>query len=135
MKAFFSKNRLGQKHRGGFSLVEASFSIGLLSCGFLTLAPLLAMGLQSARLARDDRATAQIAQTLMQEAQQGTLGSETLCFDFEGAPCAATQAAFMAQEKVQAVAGSSALSRLTLTVSPLGAPSRARTYALVFQAP
>jgi uncharacterized protein (TIGR02598 family) len=135
MKAFFSKNRVGQKQRGGFSLVEASFSIGLLSCGFLTLAPLLAMGLQSARLARDDRATAQIAQTLMQEAQQGTLGSGTLCFDFTGAPCAATQAVFTAQEKVQAVGGSSALSQLTLTVSPVGAPSRARTYALVFQAP
>ena len=30
-----------KKQRGGFSLVEATFSIGLLSVGFLTLAPLL----------------------------------------------------------------------------------------------
>jgi type II secretory pathway pseudopilin PulG len=69
----FRIRSVGKKQRGGFSLVEATFSIGLLSFGFLTLAPLLALGLKTARHARDDRATAQIAQTLIEDAKQGTL--------------------------------------------------------------
>ena len=125
----------GKKQRGGFSLVEATFSIGLLSFGFLTLAPLLALGLKSARVAQDDRATAQIAQTLMQEAQQGTLAIGTNYLDFQGNTCSPAQAAYTALGTSQTITGSASLNRLTVQVTPLGAPDHARTYALVFQAP
>jgi uncharacterized protein (TIGR02598 family) len=131
----FRINSSGKMRRGGFSLVEATFSIGLLSFGFLTLAPLLALGLKSARLAQDDRATAQIATTLMQEAQQGTLAPGPVYLDFEGAACNSGQAAYTVQSTSQTVTGSASLTRLTLQVTPVGAPDRARTYALVFQAP
>jgi uncharacterized protein (TIGR02598 family) len=124
----------GRAHRrGGFSLVEATFSIGLMSCGFLTLAPLLALGMKTARLARNDRATAQIAQTVIEEAKQGTLAPGTVYLDFEGAACASTQAAYSVQTTSQPLATS--LSRLTLQVTPVGAPDRARIYAVVFQTP
>jgi uncharacterized protein (TIGR02598 family) len=126
----------GKKHqRGGFSLVEATFSIGLLSFGFLTLSPLLSLGLKTARLARDDRDTARIAQTLVQEAEQGTLPSSPVYLDFEGAACGSSQAAYTAQATSQPVTGSSALTRMTLQLTPLGAPDRARIYAVVFQTP
>jgi len=131
----FRINSVGKRQRGGFSLVEATLSVGLLSFGFLALAPLLAVGLKSARLAQNDRATAQIAQTLMQEAQQGTLPSGTVYLNFEGNPCNASQAAYRAQSTSQNVAGSASLTRLAVHVTPVGAPDRARTYALVFQAP
>jgi uncharacterized protein (TIGR02598 family) len=134
MKLFLF-NRGKKKQRGGFSLVEAAFSIGLLSFGILTLAPMLALGLKTSRLARDDRATAQIAQTLIEEAEQGTLAPGTVYLDFEGAPCSSPQAAYRAQSTSVPLAGNAALDRLTLQVTPLGAPDRARTYAVVFQAP
>jgi len=125
------------KQRGGFSLVEATFSIGLMSCGFLTLAPLLATGLRSARLARDDRATAQIAQTLVEEAEQGTLASGTLYLDDQGAALVTAQtAAYTARStSVSSYQGNASLSQVTLRVTPVGAPDRARIYAAVFQTP
>jgi uncharacterized protein (TIGR02598 family) len=133
MKPFFF-NHGRKRQRGGFSLVEATFSIGLLSFGFLTLAPLLSVGLKSARLARNDRATAQIAQTLVQEAEQGTLPAGTVYLDFEGASCSSAQAAYTVQCTSLPVAGNPALTQTALRVTPLGAPDRARTYAVVFQA-
>ena len=125
-----------KKKRGGFSLVEATFSIGLMSFGFLALIPLLALGMKTARLARDDRATAQIAQTLVQEARQGTLPAGTVYLDIQGDTLSSTQtAAYSAQSASQPIAGDALLTRLTLRVTPLGAPNRARTYAVVYQAP
>jgi uncharacterized protein (TIGR02598 family) len=134
MKAFlFNHGR--KKRRGGFSLVEAAFSIGLLSFGVLTLSPLLALGLKSSRLARNNRATAQIAQTLVEEAKQGTLPTGTVYFDSGGATCpTSAQAAYTVQSSSLPVAGSPALTQLKLQVTPLGAPDRARIYAVIFQA-
>jgi len=126
----------GKRQRGGFSLVEATFSIGLVSFGVLTLAPLLALGLKTARLARDDRATAQIAQTLTEEAKQGTLASGTVYLDIQGTPLSSAQtAAYTAQSTSQTVAGSGSLTQLKLQITPLGAPDRTRIYAVVFQTP
>jgi uncharacterized protein (TIGR02598 family) len=129
----------GKKRRGGFSLVEATFSIGLMSFGFLTLAPLLALGLKTARLARDDRATSQIAQTLIEEARQGTLSSGTIYLDIQGSPIAASStsmAAYSARStSVTPYLGNAGLTQTTLQVTPLGAPDRTRTYAVVFQTP
>jgi uncharacterized protein (TIGR02598 family) len=128
----------GRKYRrGGFSLVEATFSIGLLSFGFLTLAPLLALGLKTARLARDDRATAQVAQTLIEEAKQGTLASGTVYLDIQGTALNSSQAAvYTAQStSVTPYQGNASLTQMTLRVTPLGAPDRVRTYAVVYQAP
>ena len=126
-----------KKQRGGFSLVEATFSIGLLSFGFLTLAPLLALGLKTARHARDDRATAQIAQTLIEDARQGTLAPGTVYLDIQGTALNSTQmAAYTAQStSVTPYQESASLTQMTLRVTPLGAPDRVRTYAVVFQTP
>jgi uncharacterized protein (TIGR02598 family) len=137
-KMKFFRIRSGKKKQAaGFSLVEATFSIGLLSFGFLTLAPLLALGLKTARLARDDRATAQIAQTLIEDARQGTLAPGTVYLDIQGTVLnsanSISMAAYNAQSTSQPVAGS--LTRMRLQITPLGAPDRVRTYAVVFPTP
>jgi uncharacterized protein (TIGR02598 family) len=139
MKSF--RIRLAKKkQRGGFSLVEATFSIGLLSFGFLTLAPLLALGLKTARLARDDRATAQIAQTLIEDARQGTLAPGTVYLDIQGTALSSANSTQMAAYTAQSTSitpyqGSISLTQMTLRVTPLGAPDRVRTYAVVYQTP
>jgi uncharacterized protein (TIGR02598 family) len=125
-----------KRKRGGFSLVEATLSISLFSFCFLSLLPLLALGLKTARLARNDRCSAQIAQMLIEEAKQGTLASGTVYLDTQGALLQSPQAAaFTAQSTSQASAASPALTQMTLRVTPLGAPDRARIYAVVFQTP
>jgi Tfp pilus assembly protein PilV len=129
----FSAHAGRRRTRGGFSLVEATLSIGIMSFGLLTLVPLLALGMKTSRFARDDRTTAQIAQTLVQEAEQGTLVPGTLYYDETGAACTAPQAAFTAQPAIAPFQAS--LSQVTLRVTPIGAPDRARIYAVVFQPP
>lgn len=131
MKLFHFRFRKGQA-RGGYSLVEATLSLGLMSFGFLTLAPLLTVGMKTARMARNDRATAQIAQTLIEEAKQGTLAAGTAYLDFEGNVTTSAQASYTEQATFLPVTGSASLTRLTLLVTPLGAPDRARTYAVVY---
>jgi type II secretory pathway pseudopilin PulG len=133
MKFFLST--LAKQRRGGFSLVESAFSIGLISFGILTLVPLLAVGMKSSRYARSDRQEAQIAETLVEEAKQGTLTPGTTYLDVNGMPCTAAQAAFRAEPTPVSVGGAGGLSRLSLKLTPLGAPDRARTYVVVFQAP
>jgi len=126
-----------KKRRGGFSLAEATFSIGLLSFGFLALAPLLGMGLKTARLARDDRATAQIAQTLTEEARQGTLAAGTVYLDIQGSVLTSAQAAAYSAKStsVTPYLGNASLTQMRLQITPLGAPDRMRTYVVVYQAP
>jgi uncharacterized protein (TIGR02598 family) len=129
-----------KRQRGGFSLVEATFSIGLLSFGFLTLAPLLALGLKTARLARDDRATAQIAQTLTEEARQGTLASGTIDLDIQGTVLNSANSTPMAAYTAQSTSvtpylGNASLTQTTLRVTPIGAPDRTRIYAVVYPTP
>jgi uncharacterized protein (TIGR02598 family) len=130
--------------RRGFSLVEAVFSIGVMSFGFLSLAPLLALGLTSARDARENRATALIATTLIEEARQGTLVPGGLYLDSAGNACgSSTGAAFAAQSTLVGIApgaggltsSSATLTRLTLRVAPLDGPGSARTYVDVFPTP
>jgi len=122
-------HRGGRSARGGFNLVEASFTIGILSFSLLTLAPLLGLGMKTARLARDDRASAQIARTLVEEAKQGTLGTNTAYLDDQGTACSPPDAAFVVQPVTQATGN--AASQLALRVTPVGAPGRARVYAVV----
>ena len=117
--------------------MEGVFSIGVMSFGFLALAPLLGLGLTDARGARENRAGAEIAATLIEQAKQGTLAANPVYFDSAGQPCDnANQAAYAAQETAQPVAaiagGAASLTRLTLRVTPLGRPAAARTYADVF---
>jgi Tfp pilus assembly protein PilV len=116
--------------RGGFSLVEATFSLGLLSCGVLTLAPLLGLGLKTSRSARTDSTTSEIALTLGEEARQGTLPTGTLYFDESGAPCTTAPAAYSALAATDSPAAN--VTRVTLRVTPLGAPDRVRIYAVLF---
>src|ERR1700744_5813649 len=115
--------------RGGFNLVEVPFTIGVLSLAIVTLAPLLGVGLKNSRGARDDRMSAQIARTLTEEAKQGTLGTATVYLDDQGAACSPLNASFVAQPVTQS-AGSVG-SQLALRVTPVGAPGRARVYAVV----
>jgi uncharacterized protein (TIGR02598 family) len=129
----FSAHAGRRRTRGGFSLVESTLSIGIISFGLLTLVPLLALGMKSSRFARDDRTTGQIAQTLVQQAEQGTLGAAPLYYDETGAASSVSGAAFTAQAAIQPYATS--LSQVTLRITPIGAPERARTYAVVFPSP
>jgi type II secretory pathway pseudopilin PulG len=104
--------------------------------GFLALAPLLALGLSGARQARENRATAQIAATLIEQAKQGTPAAGTLYFDSAGNPVTAGQATYTVQESITSCAGNSAnggpLNRLTLQVAPTDSADGARTYADVY---
>jgi len=122
-------HRGGGRTRGGFNLVETSFTIGVLSMGFLTLAPLMGLGLKTSRWGRDDRISAQIARTLAEEEKQGTLGAGPAYLDDQGAACSPLGAAFVVQPVIQN-AGNSA-SQLLLQVKPVGAPERAWVYAVV----
>jgi hypothetical protein len=105
-----------------------------MSFGFLAVAPLLAVGMNGARLARETRMTAQIAATLTEEAKQGTLAPGPAYFDSASNPCAAAQAAYTVQESVAPVGvAGSALSRLTLSIASPG--NATRIYADVFPTP
>jgi type II secretory pathway pseudopilin PulG len=122
-------HRGSRSTRGGFNLVEATITLGIMSIAFLTLAPLMGMGLKSSRWARDDRLSAEIARTFVEEAKQGAPPASPAYLDDQGAACAPQNAAFVVQSVTQA-AGNSA-SQLTLRVTPVGAPKRARVYAIV----
>jgi type II secretory pathway pseudopilin PulG len=122
-------HRGSRTKRGGFSLVEACFTIGVLGLGFVTLVPLAGLGLKTARGARDDRESAQIARTLVEQERQGTLGSGPVYLDDQGAASSPTSAAFVAQPVTQQMANGA--SQLMLRVTPVGAPNRARFYAVV----
>ncbi len=115
--------------------MEATLSLGILSFGLLTMAPLLAVGLKSAREIHNTRDMAQIAQSMVEQARQGTLTNGTTYFDFEGNPTSSSPAAYSAQSTLVSVTGSTTLTRLTLRITPTGMPDRARTYAAVFSAP
>ena len=119
--------------RGGFSLVEAMLSLGLLSFGLLSMVALMEVGLRSARVAHDKRDTTQIAQTLIEEGKQGTLAHGTSYLDFEGNPVSSTSAAYTAVSTFSSVPGN--LTRITLLITPVGAPTRARTFAALFSNP
>jgi type II secretory pathway pseudopilin PulG len=134
MRAHLFRGR-GSSARGGFSLVETSLSVGVLSFGFLALSPLLAVSQKTAQRAHTSRDSAQIAQTLIEEAKQGTLPTGTIYLDAQGNSASSAQAAYSAQSTLLPVTGNAALSRLTLQITPLGAPNRSRTYAVVFTAP
>jgi type II secretory pathway pseudopilin PulG len=128
-----------KQRRDGFSLVESTFSIGLFSFGLLSLIPLLALGLKSARQARDDRAAAQIARTLMYKAEQGTLaltsGSVSIPFDDQGDVITSPQlAVYVATYSPQPI-GLTPLTQITMKIVPHGAPDRPRIYAVVIPTP
>jgi type II secretory pathway pseudopilin PulG len=132
MKLF--RKRYGADHRQrGFSLVEATLSIGFFSFAFLTLTPLLVLGLKSARMARDNRIAGQIAQTLVEEAKQGALPATPEYLDGQGSPCAVTAAIYTVTTRT--VSQNSSLSQLLLKITPTGAPDRVRTYAILFSPP
>jgi len=130
--SFHKKSRT----RGGFNLVEATLSLGILSFALLSLTPLLTLGLNTARVAHSSRDSAQIAQSLIEEAKQGALPAGVAYLDFEGNPASSSAtAAYKAQSTFSAVPGSTTLTRLTLLITPVGAPSRAQTYAVVIPTP
>ncbi len=123
-------------------MIEATLSLGIMSFGFLALVPMLVLGTKTARQARDGQAATQIAQTLIEEAKQGTLSSGTLYLDAGENPCSMADAIYTVQALLQPVAGNPASvagtalpTRLTLRVTPTGAPERARIYAVVLSTP
>jgi len=128
MKGFrFHRGRCSA--RGGFNLVEVSFTIGVLSLAIVTLGPLLGMGLKTSSNARDDRMSAQIARSFAEQAKQGALGSGTVYLNYQGLACNPPSAAFVVQPVIQSAGGVG--SQLALRVTPVGAPGRARVYAVV----
>jgi uncharacterized protein (TIGR02598 family) len=132
MKLFHPIRR---KNRLAFSLAEASLAVGLLSFGFLSLIPMVGLGLNSARQARDNRAMAQIAETFTQKARQGTLTAGTSYLDNEENSCASTAACYRVQVTLTPDApapGSATLTRLAVQVTPLAAPNRSQFYAVLF---
>lgn len=121
---------------GGFSLTEVTFSIGVISFGFLSLTPLLVLGLKEARLARNERVSSQIAQGLIEQARQGTPAAGTVYLDEQGSVLpSALAAAFTAQSSSQAEASGAALTQFTLRITPSGMPDHIRVYAVVYPTP
>jgi Tfp pilus assembly protein PilV len=117
------------KSNQGFSLVEAALSLGILSFGFLSIAPLVGLGLTSARQARDGQLTAQIAQTLTEQAREGTLTSGSGFCDGQGAVCPSTSACYKTLTTETILAGN--CMRVTIRITPIGNPSRLQEYAVV----
>ena len=115
--------------RQGFSLVETAFSLGVLSFGFLSLAPLVGLGLTSARQARDSQLTAQIATTLAEQAREGTLTNGVGYVDDQGAVCGSSTACYQTQTAESAAAGD--CTRVMIQVAPVGNPHRVQAYAVV----
>jgi uncharacterized protein (TIGR02598 family) len=128
---FFRPARI--KNDRGFSLVEASLSVGVLGFGVLSLAPMLGVGLTGARQARDSRISAQIAETLSDEARDGTLTAGTTYCDDQGVSCPAAVACYQIQTTQDALAGS--CTRLTIQVTPIAARSRPLDYVAVLPPP
>jgi uncharacterized protein (TIGR02598 family) len=117
------------KSRQGFSLVEAALSLGILSFGFLSIAPLVGLGLTSERQARDGQLTAQIAQTLAEQAREGMLTTGSGYCDDQGAICTSSTACYKTQTTETILAGNCI--RLTIQVTPIGNPNRLQEYAVV----
>jgi uncharacterized protein (TIGR02598 family) len=113
----------------GFSLVEASLSVGILGFGFISLAPLLSVGLTTARQARDGRISAQIAETFADQARDDTLTAGSTYCDDQGAACPATSACYQVQATLNTLAGN--CTRLTVQVTPVATPNRPLDYAVV----
>jgi Tfp pilus assembly protein PilV len=113
----------------GFSLVEAAFSLGVLSFGFLSLTPLVGLGLTSSRQARNGQLTAQIAMNFAEQAREGMLTAGSGYCDNQGAACASTTACYRTQTTETTLAGN--CTRLTIQVMPIGNPTRAQDYAVV----
>jgi uncharacterized protein (TIGR02598 family) len=143
MNPFFHQTFHHSHSRGGFSLVETTLSLGILSFGFLAATTMLSLGLNTARQARDNRTTTEIAQTFIEKAKQGTLATGTLYLNLQGTPCNSTEAAYAVQSTLLPSAaspldketGTAFLTRLTLQVTPLGAPDRSQIYAVVYPVP
>jgi uncharacterized protein (TIGR02598 family) len=126
MKSFRTASR---KSRLGFSLVEGAFSLGILSFGFLSLAPVLGLGLDSARTARDRQVSAQIAETLEEQAREGALTTGSASFDSQAQPCAPAGAPFQVTTTETALPGN--CTRVTIQVAPADSPGRPLDYAVV----
>jgi uncharacterized protein (TIGR02598 family) len=117
------------KSRLGFSLVEAALSVGVLSFGFLSLVPMLGLGLASTHQARDNRISAQIAQGLADQAREGTLTAGTAYCDNEGAACLQSGASYQTVTTLGTMAGG--CTRLAVQVTPVATPNRPLDYAVV----
>ncbi len=117
------------KSSQGFSLVEAALSLGILSFGFLSIAPLVGLGLTSARQARDGQITAQIAQTLTEQAREGTLTSGAGFCDDQGDVSTSGNASYRTQTTETILAGN--CTRVTIQITPIGNPNRLQEYAVV----
>jgi len=107
----------------------------MLSFGFLSLIPLLALGAKTAHQAHDNRLTAQIAENMTEDIRQGALSPGIFHLDADGRTCPADRAIYTVDAALQPVEGAPGSQRLTLRIAPRGTPDRARTYAAVLPAP
>ena len=128
---FFRSARI--KNGAGFSLVEVTLSVGVLGFGFISLAPLMGLGLTTARQARDGRISAQIAETLTDEARDGTLMPGSAFYNDEGVLSPAAGACYQVRTALNALAGN--CTRLTIQVTPVATSNRPLDYAVVLPPP
>ncbi len=126
MKYFRIKSK---KSRLGFSLIETAFSMSIFSFGVLSLAPVMGLGLTSAREARDRQLGAQIAETLADQAREGALPAGTSTFDDQGETCAAASARFQSTATETTLPGNCI--RVLIKITPVNAPNRPVVYAVV----
>jgi uncharacterized protein (TIGR02598 family) len=87
-----SRHRLGARlHQGGFTLVEVTLAIGIISFAFVTMFGLLPVGLNVSRQAMDTTIEAQIVQKMKTQALQTDFSmlsnlkdADELSFDDQG---------------------------------------------------
>ena len=125
--------------RSGFSLVEAVLSLGIMSCGFLALVSLLALGMAGSRAAHETRTASGLAATCIEQAKQGMFTSDTFYFDSASQPCSASQAVYVVEETCTNVpdstGGAGALTRVSVRVAPRSSPNAKLSYVELVPAP
>lgn len=102
---FASRIRRGSRlNSGGFTLVEVTLAIGIISFAFVTMFGLLPVGLNVSRQAMDTTIEAQIVQQMKTQALQtdfsmlGELAvADEMCFDDQGKQVDAAQALYRAK--------------------------------------
>ncbi|NJK90512.1 MAG: Verru_Chthon cassette protein B [Blastochloris sp.] len=139
-------NSFSRQQRRGFSLIEVTMSLGIISIGMMALVAMLPLGLKAFKSSVDMTLQAQIAQSILNQAQQikfSNLGDldGTFYFDAEGAllpnktgAAFETEVAFPeTRTRVPSNNGREELEPLTtisITIKPMTSPERSKTLNL-----
>ena len=132
------------RERKGFSLIEATVALGILSFAIVGLIGLMPVGLQTMREAMDDSATSLIARRFIGEFRQNSLDAiltqpmPQRSFDFEGQEVAKESdplAVYKAQATATLTSGAAGdaasspnLVKVEIVISPLNSTLPGRSY-------